>query len=405
MQERLANADTGTTGHYVATKDLEGIEDIREDQNGITVELPNGVKIKSTKIGRLKFKWLDDQYRIAHIFPQLTGSLISIGMFCDAGLKVVFDRTSVEVLKEGNTVITGKRINKLWFIDLSESVEEKEVVIQKLTAGQMIQHSTQAEIIQYAHLCMSATPYPTFLTAITRGYIKPPGVNVQNIRRNVPVSVATAKGHLNMHKQNLRSTKSEQDAEEQAQVVFNFPKKLTVENPKNLVFAVKICPIESMSADLAGRFPVISKRGKQYHMVLYCAEINYIHIELLSNRSGGEIGRGYENTFALLNNKGYNISFMHCDNETSDAVKKFFKDKHITVQFVPPGNHRTLVAERAIQTWKCHFISTLCCADENFLMSDADQLVSHAEMTLILLRASAINPTISAYHQLHGPFD
>ena len=38
--------------------------------------------------------------------------------------------------------------------------------------------------------------------------------------------------------------------------------------------------------DLTGQFPVTSKGGYQYRIVMYCEASNYIHIELLRTRSG-----------------------------------------------------------------------------------------------------------------------
>ena len=34
------------------------------------------------------------------------------------------------------------------------------------------------------------------------------------------------------------------------------------------------------------------------------------------------------------------------------------------LEFVPPGTHRALKAERAIETWKYHFISILAGTDQ-----------------------------------------
>jgi hypothetical protein len=305
-------------------------------------------------------------------------------------------------------MITGSKQGKLWYLDLqqdgqqhnnsSSSSSSTEEVVEQNIAAQVVRHSTIAETITYAHNCMSATPYQTFYTAIQRSYIRPPGINIKNLARNVPVSVATAKGHLKMQRKNQRSTKG---SEEEQQQMFNFPSKLKTITPKNVMFHVRV--VEGLSADLTGRFSV-AKFSSQYHMVFYCAELNYIHVEVLTGRTAGEICKAYSNTLELLSNKGYVIAFVHMDNETSGQVEKFLKNRPnpITIQYAPPGNHRSLAAERAIQTWKAHFISTLCCTDDDFLANDADKLVAHAELTLNLLRGSALNPSISAWHQLHG---
>ena len=74
-------------------------------------------------------------------------------------------------------------------------------------------------------------------------------------------------------------------------------------------------------------------------------------------------------------------------------------------QLVPPGCHCRNAAERAIRTFKNHFIAGLCSVDENFPIGLWCRLISQAEMTLNLLRPSHTNPLVSAYNQLHGIFD
>jgi hypothetical protein len=72
---------------------------------------------------------------------------------------------------------------------------------------------------------------------------------------------------------------------------------------------------------------------------------------------------------------------------------------------VPPHLHRLNAAERAIQTFKNHFITTLCIADPNFPAKEWDRLLPQAELTLNLLRNCRFNPKLSAYAALHGTFD
>jgi hypothetical protein len=80
--------------------------------------------------------------------------------------------------------------------------------------------------------------------------------------------------------------------------------------------------------------------------------------------------------------------------------------KSITFQLVPPHNHRRNAAEKAIGTWKDHFIAGLSSSlDPNFPMHLWCQLIPQATTTLNLLRQSHINPRLSAEAQLNGAFD
>jgi hypothetical protein len=77
----------------------------------------------------------------------------------------------------------------------------------------------------------------------------------------------------------------------------------------------------------------------------------------------------------------------------------------IDFQLVPPGVHRCNGAERAIHTFKNHFIAGLCSTDKNFPLHLWVHLVPQAELTLNMLRGSRLNPKVSVLTQLNGHFD
>ena len=54
------------------------------------------------------------------------------------------------------------------------------------------------------------------------------------------------------------------------------------------------------------------------------------------------------------------------DNEISKEMKDCFNAEGVQFHLVPPNNHRANAAERAIQTFKNHFIAGLTGLDPNF---------------------------------------
>ena len=74
-------------------------------------------------------------------------------------------------------------------------------------------------------------------------------------------------------------------------------------------------------------------------------------------------------------------------------------------QLCPPHIHRRNATERAICTFKNHFIATLYGTDPGFNLALWDCILPQALLTLNLLRASHLNPNLSAYAQLYGAFD
>ena len=93
------------------------------------------------------------------------------------------------------------------------------------------------------------------------------------------------------------------------------------------------------------------------------------------------------------------------DNEISTELKNAFKKYKIKYECVPPKIHRRNTAERAIQTFKNHFLAGLATCDPKFLITELDRLLQQAEITLNLLRQSRQNTKLSAYSHLFGPYN
>ena len=113
----------------------------------------------------------------------------------------------------------------------------------------------------------------------------------------------------------------------------------------------------------------------------------------------------YKTVTSLLESKGMTPKLATLDNETSELLLTSLESSDIEIALVPPYLHRRNAAERAIQTFKAHFISILCGTDPKFPVNLWDKLLPHAEITLNLLRNSRINPALSAYCQVWGNFD
>ena len=67
--------------------------------------------------------------------------------------------------------------------------------------------------------------------------------------------------------------------------------------------------------------------------------------------------------------------------------------------------HRTNAAERAIRTFKNHLIAGLATCHPDFPLGEWDRLLEQCEITLNLLRNARVNPKLSSYAYLFGPYD
>ena len=94
------------------------------------------------------------------------------------------------------------------------------------------------------------------------------------------------------------------------------------------------------------------------------------------------------------------------DNGAPKCLRQHFISSDIKYEFVPPFTKRSNKAERAIQTFKRHFISILAGTHPSFPINFWNELIPQAESTLNMMRAFADQPNISAYHGIHRkPYD
>jgi hypothetical protein len=89
----------------------------------------------------------------------------------------------------------------------------------------------------------------------------------------------------------------------------------------------------------------------------------------------------------------------------SADLKTFFTANDVEYQLVPPQCHRHNAAERAIQTFKEHFVAGLSSVDPTFPLHLWDRLLPQAEITLNLLRTLRLHPQLSAAAHFHGLVD
>ena len=93
------------------------------------------------------------------------------------------------------------------------------------------------------------------------------------------------------------------------------------------------------------------------------------------------------------------------DNQWTKQIKKNLTANDCDLMLVEPHNHQVNAAKCTIQMFKDHFISALATTDSEFPLQLWDRLTPQVENTLNLMRASRINPNMSAYEAIHGPYD
>ena len=108
---------------------------------------------------------------------------------------------------------------------------------------------------------------------------------------------------------------------------------------------------------------------------------------------------------ARLRKNGMIVNLQILDNEASTKFKHLITEElGITYKLVPPDIRRHNDAERAIRTFKAHFLSVLAGIAPDFPKFLWDQLLPQTEITLNFLRQSTLDPTKSAWEFFNAAF-
>ncbi len=165
-------------------------------------------------------------------------------------------------------------------------------------------------------------------------------------------------------------------------------------------------PISKLYTDDTRRFPIRAQSGNQYVMIAYHKEGNLILQQPFKSKKDVHRITAYNVIMTQLAAKGLNVDLQIMDNEASAAYKQVITEKwKASFQLVPPDVHRRNRAERAIRTFKDHFLAILAGVDPKFPGYLWDLLLPQAELTLNLLQQLLINPRISAWEYFQGPID
>jgi len=149
----------------------------------------------------------------------------------------------------------------------------------------------------------------------------------------------------------------------------------------------------------------MSSLGNNYVLVLYHVDTNAILAEGIKERTKGSILKGYRSLHSTLLQNGSKPQLQVLDNEVSHILLDYMKSEKIDIQLAPPHMHRTNLAERAIRTYKEHFVALRALCHKDFPHHLWCRLIQQAVITLNLLRPLRLHPLLSAHSVLYGVFD
>jgi hypothetical protein len=141
-------------------------------------------------------------------------------------------------------------------------------------------------------------------------------------------------------------------------------------------------------------------------MIAFHADGDLILQQAFKSKSDRHQIATYNTIMTCLAAKGLSVDLQILDNKTSAEYKEAITFKwNAKFQLVPSDMYCQNRAERAIRTFKDHFLAILAGINSAFLPYLWDLLLPQAKLTLNLLCKATLNPRISAWDFFQGPFD
>jgi hypothetical protein len=340
-----------------------------------TLRAANGQVL--TAIGRGIFR-IKNIAVVAFIFrdEDLVHNLLGIAPFADCGCKAVLTATDFNLYHGKNLLLRGKRHSaNLWHIVLPVPNGHETTTIP--TLGTKTEHvlllnedtRTDRKYVQFIHACLGSPPPSTFLRAVERGYLSHPTqfprLTAKMMRKHMPESEATARGHLNKnptsqphelseavsarrraHLKNPHGAPSTSPtckprfvAGRRAQVNKlkqqhqTAPTSPTTKPPPPF-YPTKVPLSTTLHLDYTGRMPIRGSRGTLYFLVATWG--SYIHIRPLNTLTGKETAEALEATILFFRKHHVALDTIRMDNQTSPEIRAMATSLGLEWELVNP---------------------------------------------------------------------
>jgi hypothetical protein len=242
-----------------------------------------GDTITSTHTATLNMPSLPHAARQAHILPGLAQhSLLSVGQMCDSGCSVTFTALNVMVTNGESTILTGLRDkdSSLWRVPLEPALPLS--FGQEHSAHNVYEQKSIQDTITYLYACCFIPVTDTWIKSIqNRHFATWPSVTVDNVRKYLFKYDATAKGHMNQIRQNIRST--------QPVLEKTAPEPYMIQEDKCHYIYAATLETNQIFSYLTGRFPTTSLSGNKYILILYDYDSIIVLSSPMKNRGDKEM--------------------------------------------------------------------------------------------------------------------
>ena len=333
--------------------------------------------------------------KYGHVMPSFNHSLIGLGIICDTEWSVNFHNHTVTIYDpQGSPLIQGWWDNtgaKLWRFaprpqnSTPYATEEDRQAFTVVPYADGNYSDLQAfsaydlpiveALVRYFHAATGLLVKSKWLHDIKAGNFSSwPSLTYQNAANYCTSSNEKLKGHMAQTRHNVRSTNPKGPTSAKLQARPASPPA----HPAEITNEVHIWENQTskLYLDDTGSFTFRSRIGKRHVMIIFHCDSNTILQAPFKTKADKHRLETYNSIRGHLKSPGHTAELQIMDNESSTEYKRVItEDWGSRYQLVPLDMHRRNAAERAIHTFKAHFLATLagtCAKPPNFLW---DQLL------------------------------
>ena len=181
--------------------------------------------------------------------------------------------------------------------------------------------NTLTALVQFLHRACFSLVVDTWCKAIDAGYFATwPGLTSNLVRKHLPASIETAKGHFRLARQHIYSTRNQPTLAPPPQPIHQPIMTAGILHTENPARENPVCmrPVEvsgQIFSDQTGRFPRVSSRRNRSVMVLYDYGSNAILTEPLKNNTTPELVRAQTRLTQYLLDCVLKPTALRIDNE------------------------------------------------------------------------------------------
>ena len=464
----IVNMDSGCNGIFVPPMSTTHLDNVAPNESTLHISNPDGSLMHSENHGYIPIPTIDKQCRKALIVNELTSPLLGISTICADNIKVIFDdKEVIAIKKDTNECVLQGNLDKekgLYMVDINnqhhqnqyqnsvtdpfpvthmsnlssvatsasvvplknrfealtdddetDSESDDDLPNEPISPTWVANESlyvkrTTAQFVNHYHKVLFSPTLSQMKKAVSAGRLSMfPQLTMDILNKHPPNSIHTAKGHLDRIKQGIRSTKLKDFTLHKEDMNYepdngDYIPLQTSSEIQNGVFVKTFHP-HTIYSDATGDFPIKAKSGNQSILIVFFEATNEIKSFPLPNKTSAAYIDTYKTIIGYCKTHSVVPNLLMLDNQTSNDIENYFNSIKLQFQYVPPKNHRANKAERAIRTWKNHFIAGLSSVSPDFDFTLWDHLLPQCDLTLNLLRESAMDKSKSAWEQVHGSYD